>query len=145
MDKRTKITSKIRRERAVKLRAAAGGGGGHGSDSCGGGGGGGPGANSEDSAEEEQRGALGAPRPRIKPPRPRPRKNKIMNSTGDPLYEEDIVTGFAFLQFETYEDLELCVREADKAGTRRLQQPIVKLKQKDKQIKRNKVKIRHKE
>ena len=49
---------------------------------------------SEDSCEES------VPRVRTKPPRPR-KKNK------DPLFEEDVVEGFAFLAFKNYEDLEV--------------------------------------
>lgn len=49
---------------------------------------------SEDSCEES------VPRVRTKPPRPR-KKNK------EPLFEEDVVEGFAFLAFKNYEDLEV--------------------------------------
>lgn len=49
---------------------------------------------SEDSCEES------VPRLRTKPPRPR-KKSK------DPLFEEDVVEGFAFLAFKNYEDLEV--------------------------------------
>merc|ERR1712025_774110 len=38
---------------------------------------------------------------KLKPPRP-PRPKKLK----DPLYEEDIVEGFSFCSFNTYEDLE---------------------------------------
>lgn len=58
---------------------------------------------SEDSCEES------VPRVRTKPPRPR-KKNK------DPLFEEDVVEGFAFLAFKSYEDLE--VRQAWGRGGR---------------------------
>merc|ERR1712038_945048 len=41
---------------------------------------------------------------KLKPPRP-PRK-KVKETRDSPLYEEDIVEGFSFAAFETYDDLE---------------------------------------
>ncbi|XP_047492428.1 uncharacterized protein LOC125041460 [Penaeus chinensis] len=70
-------SNRRRRERALKMRAEI-------SESA---------KASEDSCEES------VPRVRTKPPRPR-KKNK------DPLFEEDVVEGFAFLAFKSYEDLE---------------------------------------
>ncbi|XP_069982101.1 uncharacterized protein [Penaeus vannamei] len=71
-------SNRRRRERALKMRAEI-------SESA---------KASEDSCEES------VPRVRTKPPRPR-KKNK------DPLFEEDVVEGFAFLAFKSYEDLEV--------------------------------------
>lgn len=71
-------SNRRRRERALKMRAEI-------SESA---------KASEDSCEES------VPRVRTKPPRPR-KKNK------DPLFEEDVVEGFAFLAFKNYEDLEV--------------------------------------
>lgn len=73
-------SNRRRRERALKMRAEI-------SESA---------KASEDSCEES------VPRVRTKPPRPR-KKNK------DPLFEEDVVEGFAFLAFKSYEDLEVRV------------------------------------
>ena len=42
---------------------------------------------------------------KLKPPRP-PRK-KVKETRDSPLYEEDIVEGFSFAAFETYDDLEV--------------------------------------
>ncbi|KAK8393265.1 hypothetical protein O3P69_013349 [Scylla paramamosain] len=70
-------SNRRRRERALKMRAEI-------SESA---------KASEDSCEES------VPRVRTKPPRPR-KKNK------EPLFEEDVVEGFAFLAFKNYEDLE---------------------------------------
>jgi len=42
---------------------------------------------------------------KLKPPRP-PRPKKVKETLKDPLYEEDIVEGFSFCSFNTYEDLE---------------------------------------
>ncbi|KAK7086892.1 hypothetical protein SK128_012635 [Halocaridina rubra] len=53
---------------------------------------------SEDSCEE----AL--PLVRTKPPRPRKKSSRPK----DPLFEEDVIEGFAFLAFKSYEDLEEC-------------------------------------
>ena len=47
---------------------------------------------------------------KLKPPRPpRPKKVKevVVEKLVDPLYEEDIVEGFSFCSFNTYEDLEV--------------------------------------
>ncbi|XP_069982102.1 uncharacterized protein [Penaeus vannamei] len=74
-------SNRRRRERALKMRAEI-------SESA---------KASEDSCEES------VPRVRTKPPRPR-KKNK------DPLFEEDVVEGFAFLAFKSYEDLEVSGR-----------------------------------
>jgi hypothetical protein len=41
----------------------------------------------------------------VKPPRP-PRK-KVKEVLKEPLYEEDIIEGFSFVGFKTYEDLEV--------------------------------------
>lgn len=65
---------------------------------------------SEDSCEES------VPRLRTKPPRPR-KKNK------DPLFEEDVVEGFAFLAFKNYEDLEVSSTEWLLAGAAGLAGP----------------------
>lgn len=54
-------------------------------------------ASEEDSCEESV-----VPRMRTKPPRPR-KKSK------EPLFEEDVVEGFAFLAFKNYEDLEVSI------------------------------------
>ena len=43
---------------------------------------------------------------KLKPPRP-PRPKKVKEILADPLYEEDIVEGFSFCSFNTYEDLEV--------------------------------------
>ena len=43
---------------------------------------------------------------KLKPPRP-PRPKKVKETLKDPLYEEDIVEGFSFCSFNTYEDLEV--------------------------------------
>lgn len=71
-------SNRRRRERALKMRAEI-------SESA---------KASEDSCEES------VPLVRTKPPRPR-KKSK------EPLFEEDVVEGFAFLAFKTYEDLEV--------------------------------------
>ena len=71
-------SNRRRRERALKMRAEI-------SESA---------KASEDSCEES------VPRVRTKPPRPR-KKNK------EPLFEEDVVEGFAFFAFKKYEDLEV--------------------------------------
>lgn len=42
---------------------------------------------------------------KVKPPRP-PRK-KVKEVLKEPLYEEDIIEGFSFVGFKTYEDLEV--------------------------------------
>lgn len=76
-------SNRRRRERALKMRAEI-------SESA---------KASEDSCEES------VPRVRTKPPRPR-KKNK------EPLFEEDVVEGFAFLAFKNYEDLEVSGRAA---------------------------------
>ena len=41
----------------------------------------------------------------MKPPRP-PRK-KVRETLKEALYEEDIIEGFSFVSFKTYEDLEV--------------------------------------
>ena len=43
---------------------------------------------------------------KLKPPRP-PRPKKVKETLKDPLYEEDIVEGFSFCSFNTFEDLEV--------------------------------------
>lgn len=88
-------SNRRRRERALKMRAEI-------SESA---------KASEDSCEES------VPRLRTKPPRPR-KKSK------EPLFEEDVVEGFAFLAFKNYEDLEvssegLAGRQAGRAAPRR--------------------------
>ena len=50
--------------------------------------------------DEDQEGLI-----KLKPPRP-PRK-KVKETLKDPLYEEDIIEGFSFAAFETYDDLEV--------------------------------------
>jgi hypothetical protein len=42
---------------------------------------------------------------KVKPPRP-PRK-KVRETLKEALYEEDIIEGFSFVSFKTYEDLEV--------------------------------------
>jgi hypothetical protein len=42
---------------------------------------------------------------KVKPPRP-PRK-KVKETLKEALYEEDIIEGFSFVGFKTYEDLEV--------------------------------------
>ena len=42
---------------------------------------------------------------KVKPPRP-PRK-KVRETLKEPLYEEDIIEGFSFVSFKTYDDLEV--------------------------------------
>lgn len=54
-----------------------------------------------DSAEEEDTDLL-----KLKPPRP-PRPKKIKETLKEPLYEEDIIEGFSFCSFKTYEDLDV--------------------------------------
>ncbi|XP_037566435.1 fibrosin-1-like protein [Dermacentor silvarum] len=51
-----------------------------------------------------------------KPPRPPNRKKR----NKEPIFEEDVIDGFAILSFRTYEDLEVSVRCANsgEAGTR---------------------------
>ncbi|KAF2362147.1 hypothetical protein FHG87_007100, partial [Trinorchestia longiramus] len=71
-----------RRERAQQLRAAI----------CD------PGSNKKASEDDSCDEAL--PLVRSKPPRPR-KKNK------EPLFEEDIIDGFAILAFKNYEDVEV--------------------------------------
>ncbi len=44
----------------------------------------------------------------MKPPRP-PRK-KVKETLKEALYEEDIIEGFSFVGFKTYEDLEVSIR-----------------------------------
>ena len=44
---------------------------------------------------------------KLKPPRP-PRK-KVKETLKEPLYEEDIIEGFSFAAFKTYEDLEVSI------------------------------------
>ena len=52
---------------------------------------------------------------KLKPPRPpRPKKVKVkeedqepVRPLADPLYEEEIIEGFSFCSFNTYEDLEV--------------------------------------
>lgn len=43
---------------------------------------------------------------KLKPPRP-PRPKKVKEMLKEPLYEEDIVEGFSFCSFNTFEDLEV--------------------------------------
>ena len=52
---------------------------------------------------------------KLKPQRPpRPKKVKdIEERLKDPLYEEDIVEGFSFCSFATYEDLDVSLSEKD--------------------------------
>jgi hypothetical protein len=42
---------------------------------------------------------------KVKPPRP-PRK-KVRETLKEALYEEDIIEGFSFVSYKTYEDLEV--------------------------------------
>ena len=56
-----------------------------------------------DSGEEDHPGLI-----KLKPPRP-PRK-KVKETLKEPLYEEDIIEGFSFAAFSTYEDLEVGTR-----------------------------------
>lgn len=43
---------------------------------------------------------------KLKPPRP-PRPKKVKETLKEPLYEEDIIEGFSFCSFKTYDDLEV--------------------------------------
>ena len=43
---------------------------------------------------------------KLKPPRP-PRPKKIKETLAEALYEEDIVEGFSFCSFKTFEDLDV--------------------------------------
>jgi len=47
---------------------------------------------------------------KVKPPRP-PRK-KVRETLKEALYEEDIIEGFSFVSFKTYEDLEVMAAPA---------------------------------
>ena len=78
MEEKSSKANRRRRERALKMRAEI-------SESS---------KASEDSCEES------IPIKRSKPPRPR-KKNK------DPLFEEDIIDGFAILAFKSYEDIQV--------------------------------------
>ncbi|MCL4153853.1 UNVERIFIED_CONTAM: hypothetical protein GTU68_051125 [Idotea baltica] len=77
MEEKSKANRR-RRERALKMRAEI-------SESA---------KASEDSCEE------GMPIVRSKPPRPR-KKNR------EPLFEEEVIDGFAILAFKSYEELEV--------------------------------------
>lgn len=77
MEEKSKANRR-RRERAMKMRAEI-------SENS---------KASEDSCEE------GMPLVRSKPPRPR-KKNR------EPLFEEDIIDGFAILAFKSFDDLEV--------------------------------------
>ena len=79
MEEKSKANRR-RRERALKMRAEI-------SESS---------KASDDSCEES------IPLIRSKPPRPR-RKNK------EPLFEEDVIDGFAILAFKSYEDIQVPV------------------------------------
>ena len=54
---------------------------------------------------------------KLKPPRP-PRPKKIKETLAEALYEEDIVEGFSFCSFKTFEDLD--VSNTNKVVTRYL-------------------------
>ena len=46
---------------------------------------------------------------KLKPPRP-PRPKKVKELLTEPLYEEDIIEGFSFCSFKTYEDLDVSLQ-----------------------------------
>ena len=50
---------------------------------------------------------------KLKPPRP-PRPKKVKELLTEPLYEEDIIEGFSFCSFKTYEDLDVSLQYSDK-------------------------------
>ena len=50
---------------------------------------------------------------KLKPPRP-PRPKKVKELLTEPLYEEDIIEGFSFCSFKTYEDLDVSLLYSDK-------------------------------
>ena len=50
-----------------------------------------------DSGEDDE------PLNKVRPPRPIPKKKR----SKDPLYEEDIVDGFAIISFKSYDDLQV--------------------------------------
>ena len=49
---------------------------------------------------------------KLKPPRP-PRPKKVKELLTEPLYEEDIIEGFSFCSFKTYEDLDVSLQYSD--------------------------------
>ena len=48
---------------------------------------------------------------KLKPPRP-PRPKKVKELLTEPLYEEDIIEGFSFCSFKTYEDLDVSLQNS---------------------------------
>merc|ERR1719367_160566 len=72
---------------------------------------------------------------KLKPPRP-PRK-KVKETLKEPLYEEDIIEGFSFAAFKTYDDLEKMAKWSSQHNGK-YPDPYSKLKFNEKKKKKNK-------